>query len=105
MSQVPTTPPAIQLPAGKDVTLFFYPDGTIAHLHDDNLALPMLGQPTIRRASHVEPSEDSSQWEVRLPESGALIATATRRDEALKEEVRLLNEEILPSRSSAHGPL
>ena len=106
MSDTPATPEsALRLPKGKEVVVFLYPDGTVAHLHDDNLVLPCFGPPTIRRASHVEPSADSSQWEVRLPDSGTLLATADRRDQALAEEVRQLNQDILPTRTSAFDPL
>jgi hypothetical protein len=102
---MPTSPVSSDLPNRKTHTIFLYPDGTVAHLHDDDFVLPCFGRPTIRRASHVEPNADSTTWEVRLPDSGTLIATADRRDHALAQEVEQLNTVILPTRSSALDPL
>lgn len=84
-----------------DIDIFIYPDGSVAHLHSDAFRLENLGPAQIKRASTVEPSPDSKKWEVRLPHSQTLVATADRRQDALSKEVAILNNDILPTLTSA----
>lgn len=81
--------------------LIIYQDGTVSHLHTDGLRLRKLGPRHIRRASLVEPSGDSRVWEVRLPQSKRLIATAKTRTGALDRERTCLLRDILPTTRSA----
>jgi len=66
-------------------------DGTLAFIWDDDLA-PLMdaGNATIRRASHVEPS-DGGQWEADLsPVGGPKIGPFLLRRDALAAEVNWL---------------
>lgn len=85
--------------------LIIHRDGTVSHLHTEGLRFKTLGPHQIRRASLVEPSPNSQYWEVRLPQSKRLIATAHTRTTALQRERRLLLRDILPAKRSAHSPL
>ncbi|MDP3597222.1 MAG: hypothetical protein Q8S75_09535 [Nitrospirota bacterium] len=85
--------------------LIIHRDGSVSHLHTDGLRLTRLGPHRIRRASHIEPSPDSRQWEVRLPQSKRLIATARTRANALTQERTRLLRDILPTKRSAHSRL
>lgn len=69
-------------------------DGTIAFIHDDDLAEIMapLGKLTITRASHVEPDEHG-KWAATMID-GTVLGPFNRRDEALKEEVAYLNKKM-----------
>jgi hypothetical protein len=85
--------------------LIIHRDGTVSHLHTDGLRLKKLGPHHIRRASLVEPSRNSRTWEVRLPQSKRLIATASTRLCALARERTHLLHDILPMKRSAHSRL
>ncbi|MBY0247539.1 MAG: hypothetical protein E8D46_17885 [Nitrospira sp.] len=89
----------------RQFELIIHRDGTVSHLHTDGLRLTKLGPHHIRRASLVEPSRDSRRWEVRLPQSKQLIATATTRGRALTRERARLLRDILPTKPSAHSRL
>ena len=63
------------------------PDGTIRFIYADDLQ-PMLelGQPTVRRASHVEPTEDG-RWTADLaPVNGPVLGPFALRSQALEAE-------------------
>ena len=85
--------------------LIIHCDGSVSHLHTDEFRLTTLGPHHIRRGSHVEPSPDSRHWEVRLPQSNRLIATARTRATALTHERTRLLRDILPTKHSAHSQL
>ena len=89
----------------RQFELLIHRDGTVSHLHTDGLCLKKLGPHHIRRASLVEPSRDSRTWEVRLPQSKRLIATATTRTGALAHERTCLLRDILPTKRSAQSRL
>jgi hypothetical protein len=63
------------------------PDGAVRFVYDDALrSLLALGQPTIRRASHVEPTRDG-QWTVDLgPMDGPVLGPFETRAAALGAE-------------------
>jgi hypothetical protein len=63
------------------------PDGAVRFLYEDALReLHALGQPTIRRASHVEPTPDG-QWTADLgPMEGPVLGPFETRAAALDAE-------------------
>jgi hypothetical protein len=69
------------------------PDGTIAFVYEDALrGLLALGQATIRRASHVEPTPDG-QWTADLgPMAGPVLGPFETRAAALEIERVWLEE-------------
>ncbi len=65
-------------------------DGSLRCLYDETVDLSALGQVTIRRASHVEPT-DQGQWQADLsPVGGPVLGPFTLRSEALAAEVNWL---------------
>ena len=65
-------------------------DGSLRCLYDETLGLWPLGQVSIRRASHVEPT-DQGQWQADLsPVGGPVLGPFTLRSEALAAEVHWL---------------
>lgn len=72
-------------------------DGTIRCVYDETLPLAALGQMTIQRASHVEPTADG-QWTADLtPVAGPLLGPFRQRSEALAAERGWLDEHWLES--------
>ncbi|MGH7358818.1 MAG: hypothetical protein ACREJR_08390 [Candidatus Rokuibacteriota bacterium] len=67
--------------------VWIQPDGTVRFLYDDALrGLLALGPPTIRRASHVEPTPDG-QWTADLgPMDGPVLGPFETRAAALDTE-------------------
>ncbi|MCH8148981.1 MAG: hypothetical protein IH987_13545 [Planctomycetes bacterium] len=66
-------------------------DGTIQFIYSDALQ-PMLelGKPTVRRASHVEPTDDG-RWTADLaPVGGPVIGPFALRKQALEAEIAWL---------------
>jgi hypothetical protein len=62
-------------------------DGSLRCLYDEAVELSALGQVTIRRASHVEPT-DQGQWQADLsPVGGPVLGPFALRSEALAAEV------------------
>jgi hypothetical protein len=72
-------------------TLTITPAGGIEFIYSDELVpLLDLGQPTIRRASHVEPNE-AGRWVADLsPVNGPKLGPFEKRQEALDAEVAWL---------------
>jgi hypothetical protein len=68
-------------------SIFVRPDGTVEFLYEDGLRpLLDLGQATITRASHVEPTPDG-RWIADLsPRGGPVLGPFTFRQEALEAE-------------------
>ena len=65
-------------------------DGTGRCLYDETLDLSQLGHVSIRRASHVEPT-DAGRWQADLsPVDGPVLGPFARRSEALSAEVEWL---------------
>lgn len=68
-------------------------DGTVSFVYDDAL-LPLLsmGKSEIKRASHVEPTEDG-RWTADLsPSGGPVLGPFNTRAEALREEKKWLED-------------
>jgi hypothetical protein len=68
--------------------LVISPQGAVHCLYDESLDLSTLGRMTIRRASHVEPT-DVGQWTADLSAlSGPVLGPFQFRSDALAAEVR-----------------
>lgn len=66
--------------------LLVRPDGTVRAIYQEDLDLAVLGCPTIRRASHVEPDQEG-RWRADLtPVGGPVLGPYDRRGEALEAE-------------------
>jgi hypothetical protein len=63
-------------------------DGEIRFIHDDALApLLELGESSVSRASHVEPTPDGREWTADLsPVSGPVLGPFSLRADALAAE-------------------
>lgn len=75
-------------------TITISPSGALRFVYSDSLA-PMLelGQPTIRRASHVEPEPGGRSWQADLsPVSGPVLKGFSLRQDALDAEVAWLRK-------------
>ena len=67
-----------------------HPEGTVRCLYDETLDLSQLGPVSIRRASHVEPTQQG-QWQADLsPVDGPVLGPFALRSEALSAEVEWL---------------
>jgi hypothetical protein len=70
-------------------------DGSLRCLYDETVDLSALGHVTIRRASHVEPT-DNGQWQADLsPVGGPVLGPFTLRSNALAAEVEWLRRHWL----------
>ena len=66
--------------------LLVRPDGTVRAIYSEAIDLAVLGRPTIKRASHVEPGQDG-RWTADLtPVGGPVLGPFDRRSEALQAE-------------------
>jgi hypothetical protein len=75
--------------------LVVHADGSLRCLYDETVDLSPLGQVTIRRASHVEPT-NQGQWQADLsPVQGPVIGPFALRSEALAAEVDWLRNHWL----------
>ena len=71
------------------------PGGLIRCIYAETIDLNALGQPTIRRASHVEPDDSGRWWADLSPVTGPGLGPFDTRSEALDAEVRWLKEHWL----------
>jgi len=70
-------------------------DGTLRCVYGEQVDLRTIGQLSIIRASHVEPTDDG-QWTADLsPVDGPVLGPFTTRSQALAAEVRWLEERWL----------
>jgi len=70
--------------------LVISPDGTLRCVYGEAIDLQTLGQPDIRRASHVEP-DGHGQWTADLtPVGGPVLGPFPQRSEALAAESQWL---------------
>lgn len=78
--------------------LLIEPTGTVRCVFGEEIDLGQLGQLSIRRGSHVEPTPDG-QWTADLaPVQGPLLGPFPTRTAALTAEVSWLQEHwLLPS--------
>jgi hypothetical protein len=86
-------------------------DGTVECLHTEALPLHELGAMTIRRASTVEFNEATQLWEVRWPDSDAVVFSDVSRAECIRWEVETINrrlesagEPVLPLQAPGEKP-
>lgn len=83
------------------IDIVIEPDGTVRTIYCEAINLFALGQPDIRRGSHVEPNEEGA-WEADLsPVGGPTLGPFLVRSEAIQAEVAWLREHWLPSRSGS----
>ncbi len=79
--------------------LVIEPDGAVRCIYSEDIDLAALGRPVIRRASHVEPTEDG-QWTADLsPVGGPTLTAFPTRSQALAAELRWLETHwLVPGR-------
>lgn len=76
--------------------LLITPSGAVRCLYDEALDLTLLGQLSIRRASHVEPNA-AGGWRADLsPVGGPVLGPFARRSQALSAEQAWLEANWLP---------
>lgn len=72
-------------------------DGRVSCIYSETLELSELGRVSIRRASHVEPTDDG-QWTADLaPVGGPLLGPFSARSSALAAEVEWLQANLVGS--------
>lgn len=72
------------------------PNGQVMFMYSDDLrSLLTIGASTIRRASHVEPTDDGHWTADMQPSGGPLLGPFEERAEALRAEVEWIQEHIL----------
>lgn len=72
------------------------PDGNARCIYSEQLNLTALGRVSIRRGSHVEPTDDRSRWTADLtPVNGPILGPFNRRSGALRAEFRWLESHWL----------
>ena len=81
--------------------LYINPDGHCQAIYDETLDLRQLGQPTISRASHVEPTAEGNWTADLAPVDGPLLGPFATRSQALDAEWAWLREWLINS----HGEL
>lgn len=75
--------------------LIVHADGSLQCLYDETLDLSQLGQLSIRRASHVEPT-DQGQWKADLsPVDGPVLGPFALRSLALAAEAEWIRSHWL----------
>jgi hypothetical protein len=81
--------------------LFITPTGRVRCLYEETLDLDAIGRPTIRRASHVEPTADG-QWTADLsPVDGPVLGPFSLRSDALAAEAQWVEQHALPRLGSS----
>jgi hypothetical protein len=76
-------------------------DGSVKTIYSEAIDLFALGQPDIRRGSHVEPNDEGT-WEVDLsPVGGPTLGPFLVRSQAIQAEVAWLEQHWLSRRPNA----
>ena len=70
------------------------PAGRIHCIYDETIDLHQLGDPTIRRASHVEPDAAGDWWADLAPVHGPRLGPFRKRSDALAAEAAWLERHI-----------
>ncbi len=70
--------------------------GQVVCVYGEAIDLAVLGEPTIRRASHVEPDETGQWWADLRPVDGPRLGPYPRRSEALEAEADWLDAFLFP---------
>ena len=73
------------------------PHGQVVCIYGEAIDLAVLGEPTIRRASHVEPDDQGRWWADLGPVHGPRQGPYARRSQALVAEVGWLEAHWLPA--------
>lgn len=81
--------------------LRFDPTGVVLCLYGEAIDLGVLGELSIRRASHVEPDAQGRWWADLAPVSGPCLGPFDRRSQALAAEQTWLESEWLISGSGS----
>ena len=77
--------------------------GNVRCIYGESIDLSELGSPSIRRGSHVEPTDDG-RWSVDLsPVNGPCLGPFNHRSEALQAEICWLTKHWLVPDSSRHS--
>ena len=78
-----------------EMTLLVLPDGTARCVYAEAIDLAALGEPTVTRASHVEP-DAQGRWRADLsPVGGPVLGPFARRSDALAAEAAWLDRHWL----------
>ena len=75
--------------------------GGVRCVYGEEIDLSVLGQVSIRRASHVEPDGDGRWWADLAPVSGPRLGPFGRRTEALASETQWLRTHWLTAQAPA----
>ena len=75
------------------------PKGQVTCLYDEVIDLAVLGEMSIRRASHVEPDAEGQWWADLSPVGGERLGPFTFRSEALRAEVAWIDRHLFVSES------
>ena len=75
--------------------LVIQPDGTVRTIYDETIDLRAIGTLEIRRASHVEPTNNGCWTADLTPVHGPVLGPFSLRTEALAAEVQWLAEHWL----------
>lgn len=70
------------------------PDGTATAIYGEEIQLDAIGETSIRRASHVEPSPGGGWLADMSPVSGPVLGPFPRRSDALAAEMEWLSERL-----------
>jgi hypothetical protein len=73
------------------------PRGQVVCVYGEAIDLAVLGEPSIRRASHVEPDDQGRWWADLAPVGGPRLGPYARRSQALAAEVGWLEAHWLPA--------
>ena len=79
------------------------PRGQVVCVYGEAIDLAVLGEPTIRRASHVEPDPEGKWWADLSPVGGPPLGPFARRSEALAAEAGWLEAHWLVAGQAPGG--
>lgn len=72
-------------------------NGQVRCVYGEEIDLHVLGQPLIRRGSHVEPDSDARWFADLSPVSGPVLGPFNSRSDALAVEIDWLEKNWLPA--------
>ena len=75
------------------------PSGQVTCLYGEAIDLAVLGEISIRRASHVEPDDDGRWWADLSPVGGERLGPFARRSDALRAEVAWIDRQLFDPES------
>ena len=84
----------------KQIIINFNEDGNMETIYNDDMNLEEFGKLNIKRASHVEPTDDG-QWTADMsPVGGPILGPFSKRSIALEEEVKWLEANYFGAEST-----